>query len=189
MRSGPGDSDDSGGGAGGSRTVSVEIRPATVEDLSTVRYIHDNAFKRDAIAYFHEDEIAAFSRFVYTPAYAQKLLAENLHVAVLGRDLVGTAAWLGVSDGRSTARIKHVFVRPLFNGLGIGHRLVEAMEARALRAGYDVFTLRATVNTVGFFESRGYHVTSHGVRTLDANAMLAVAFMRKDAGASATELH
>jgi GNAT superfamily N-acetyltransferase len=175
--------DDDGFGAGSSDrsagSLAIEIRPATIEDLSTIRYIHDNAFKRDARAYFSEAEIAQFSRYVYTPTYADKLIVDNLQVATIDRDLVATAAWAGVTDGRTTARIKHVFVRPLFTGLGIGHRIVEAMEQQAVRAGYDAVTLRATLNTVGFFESRGYVVSSYGVRNLIADASLAVAFMRK----------
>ena len=49
--------------------------------------------------------------------------------------LVGTAAWVGSSDGRATARIKHVYVRPFFTGLGIGHRLVGEMERLAAEHG------------------------------------------------------
>ena len=180
MRTGPDNSDDLGDGDGGGATPpQVAIRPAVFEDLATVRYIHDNAFKRDAPAYFSEDEIAAFSRHVQTPGYGDKLIAEGLQVAVLGHDLVGTAAWTGVPDGRATARIRHVYVRPLFSGLGIGHHLVEAMESQAARAGYDLLTVRATLNAVGFFESRGYAVASFGTRVLTADTSLAVAFMRK----------
>jgi len=70
-------------------------------------------------------------------------------------------------------------VRPLFTRLGVGRCLVERAESGARNAGFTEFSLRASVNSVGFFQSLGFEIKSHGVRNIDAEQGLPVRFMRK----------
>ena len=64
----------------------------------------------------------------------QELFLKSVHVAVLNGDIVGTCAW-GPSDDRgSAARISALFVSPLFQGAGIGKRLLEDVERDAAQS-------------------------------------------------------
>ena len=96
--------------------------------------------------------------------------------------LVGTSGWIASEGSALAARIRWVYVQPLFTGVGLGTRLVEAAEAAARRGGFKVFAVEATLNAVEFFAGLGYETSSHGVRSLPRGQTLAVAYMRKHLG-------
>jgi GNAT superfamily N-acetyltransferase len=157
----------------------ILIRPVGVDDWANVRYVHSSAFRLLSASFCTPNEIDAFTAFVRSEAYAERLMWENLHAAWLDDELVGTAGWIPADDSGTQARITSVFVRPLFTGAGIGRRLVRDAEARALAAGFERFSTRATLNSVAFFEKLGYDVTSYGVHAVAGHQTLPVTYMRK----------
>lgn len=157
----------------------VVLKPVGLDDYSAVRYVHSTSLRLQGMAYLTEDEIQAFTDFVYSTEYVASLMQDNLVAAWLGDELVGTAGWCPSDSNGSAARIRSVHVRPLFTGLDIGTRLVLDAEDRARRAGFSEFSTRATPNAVGFFNALGYEVTSYGVRQLANEHGLPVSFMRK----------
>jgi GNAT superfamily N-acetyltransferase len=161
----------------------AELRRIDIDQLSTVRYIHASALRLQAAHMLSEDEIAAFTAHVYTSVYAEALLRQTLVGAFVDGELVGTAGWTVADDSGSGVRVRSVYVRPLFTGMGVGTRLLEAVEQDACTAGFRSFSVRSTLNATSFFEQNGYLVTSHGVRQLFGNHHLPVAFMRKSAPA------
>jgi GNAT superfamily N-acetyltransferase len=164
--------------------AAADIRLVGIDDLSTVRYIHATAMRAHAGSAMSEDEVAAYRAMIYTQSYCENLLRQQLNGAWIDTEMVGTAGWAVNDDAGSTARIQSMFVNPLFGGVGLGTRLLLVAEQSARQAGFDTFSVRATPNSVGFFERNGYVVTSHGVRTIGPNVALPVAFMRKDGGAA-----
>ncbi|PSP78316.1 GNAT family N-acetyltransferase [Halobacteriales archaeon QS_4_69_225] len=71
---------------------------------------------------------------------------------------VGTAR-LREGD-ETTAKAERVAVLSDERGRGIGRRLMAAVEAHAVEAGYEVVVLNAQVPVVGFYEQLGYATTS-----------------------------
>ncbi|MEM7778593.1 MAG: GNAT family N-acetyltransferase [Pseudomonadota bacterium] len=161
----------------------VQIAALEIEDLSQARYIHAAAFRLMASPFFTDDEISAFIETITSTGYSDSLVAamreSQLIGARLNSELVGTAGWMYGEDQGETARLKWLYVRPLFNDCGIGRRLVSEVELRATRAGFKQMSVRSTTTSAGFFERLGYHTTSHGVRNLSANVSMPVIFMRK----------
>jgi GNAT superfamily N-acetyltransferase len=161
----------------------AEIRPIGIDDLSRVRYIHASSFRMLAAQHYSPDDVDAFTEYVYGMAYTDALAAalhrEQLYGGWLEDELVGTAGWSSADDGGSMARIRYIFVRPLFTGMGLGRRLVLAAEDLARQARLRTFTVYATVNAVGFFTRLGYEVASPGVRPLSSACALPVAVMQK----------
>ena len=157
----------------------VEVRPITVDDMSAVRYIHASAFRNLANAFYSEDEVAAFAAYVYTSVYSDLIRGENVLAGFLGSEMVATAGWAPADDNGVSARIRSVFVRPLFAGIGIGRRMTLEAENWARRSGFRNFGARVTLNAAGFFETLGYDITSHGVQLLPGERGLPVCFMRK----------
>jgi GNAT superfamily N-acetyltransferase len=161
----------------------AEIRPIGLDDLASVRYIHATSFRMLAAQHYSPDDIEAFTEHVYAVPYTDALAAalhrQQLYGAWLEDELVGTAGWSSAEDGGTTARLRYVFVRPLFTGMGLGRRLVLEVEGLTRLAGFHTFTVRATVNAVGFFARLGYQVTSSAVRPLSLTHSLRVAFMQK----------
>lgn len=163
--------------------TAAEIRPIGPDDLAEVRSLHSSSFRMLAAHTFTEEEIAAFTDHVYSLAYTEALSEaiwrDQLFGAWLGRQLMGTAGWMAGDGNASSARIRWIYVRPLFTGLGLGTRLVEAAEAAARRGGFEVLSVEATLNAVEFFAGLGYQTSSHGVRALPRGQSLAVAYMRR----------
>lgn len=157
----------------------VVVRALGVDELSNVRYIHATSIRLHAAHVLSDDEIKAFTDHVYSDAYAAQLARTQLIGASIGGELVGTSGWSFGDDSASGARISSLHVRPLFTGLGIGRMLLEAAEAAAGIAGFDSFSARATLNSVGFFDRHGYIVTSQGMYPMRPDVGLPVAFMRK----------
>ncbi len=166
------------------------IRRLSVDDFSTVRYVHTAAFKAQTAPLLTDEEILAFLVQVTTPGYIDALMTTHAYVATVGGQLVGTAAWTAGDDSGASARISSVFVDPLFTGGGIGRRLLSAVETSASDAGYHRFTVRATANAVPFFLALGYDIASHGVSSLSVvEGSLPVTFMRKAAVATTGQTH
>ena len=155
------------------------LRPLSVDDLSTARYIHTASFTGSAPDHYSQADIEAFNAFVRSPRYGDLLLGNHAVAAWFDSEMVGTAAW-SPGEGRSpTARIILVAVRPLFTGEGIGRLLVDHVEAEARAAGYHALEVSATLNSVGFFEELGFRVVRSGEWALPLGHEIPVAFMRK----------
>jgi GNAT superfamily N-acetyltransferase len=167
----------------------MKLRPMTVDDLSTARYIHAASFAGAAQDHYSPADIDAFTAFVRSPRYADLLLGNRAVAAWIGAEMVGTAAWSPGEPPSPTARILAVFVRPLFTGEGIGRQLVGHIEDEARAAGFQALELSATLNAVGFFQELGYLVVREGVWALPMGHEIAVAFMRKTSFAGVQAAH
>jgi GNAT superfamily N-acetyltransferase len=124
-----------------------------------------------------EDEIAAFVRLVYSSAYADMLMQEEVHGGWIEGELVGTVSWHPAGNAGATAGIGGIFVR--HPRLGIGRRLLAAAETWASRRGFERMSACATANAVPFFLRHGYEMASSGVRSLPLDCVLPVTFLRK----------
>jgi GNAT superfamily N-acetyltransferase len=155
------------------------LRPLSIDDVSTARYILTGSFAGSAPAHYAPDDIEAFNAFVRSPRYADLLLGNNAVAAWIEQEMVGTAAWSPGEGPSPTARIIVVAVRPLFTGGGIGRLLVDHIEAEARAAGYPALEVSATLNAVGFFESLGFRFVRNGDWALPLGHEIPVAFMRK----------
>ncbi len=159
----------------------IRLSPIGIDDWSAVRYVHGVAFELLASPYLEPADIELFRARLATPDYTDELMQENLVGAWVDSELAGTAGWRPADDNGASARITSVFVLPVFAGFGIGSQLLADAEARAVQAGFLNFAVRATPNAVGFFETFGYEVSSHGIRQLMPSQDVPISFMRKRA--------
>lgn len=72
----------------------------------------------------------------------------------------GTARLLPPPKGGGYAHLGRLAVLPEYRGLHIGERLVRAVEAAAVLAGYETLELDAQLQAMGFYERLGY--AAHG---------------------------
>ena len=160
---------------------SVVLRPVSIDDMSSVRYVHEIAFRILAAEHHSEEQLAAHIEVILQPEYIKEIRNNSVYCAWVDGEIVGTSGWCPADDNGTTARIRKVFVRPLFSCCGIGRLLLENAEARAYQAGFTDFSVRANVNAVSFYTRAGYEITSHGVMSTNSGIDLPVAFMRKKA--------
>lgn len=158
------------------------IRPARIEDTSSIRYLHATAFRLGVADSVSADDVEAFRRRVYSPEYVDAVFGTRLKVADLETDLVGTAAWTAIDDQPAAARICHVYVRPPFTRSGIARRLVGAVEAEARASGVSRFEAHAPSATAGFFATLGYETTGIGMQSFAGGPTFPLVTMIKDVG-------
>jgi GNAT superfamily N-acetyltransferase len=163
--------------------ASAVIRLVTVDNLSDVRYLHAQSIKNLASGEFSDEEVAAAKDYVYSPKYSEALSAaigrQQFFGAWIGGALVGTAGWSALDDSSTVARIRSIFVSPLYSRMGLAHKLLGHVETESADAGLRIFSVRSMANANGFFVRQGYKVTSHGVRSLFADRSVPVTFLRK----------
>ena len=157
----------------------LDIHPLGVDDLSSARYVVGAAVARAAREHYMPAQVEAVTEFVRSPHYGDLLLGNRAYGAWIGSEMVGVAAW-SIGEGMSpTARILAVFVHPLFDGDGIGSRLIEYLEDEARGAGYRAMEASVTLNASSMFERLGYHETRRGVWGLPSGREIPILFMRK----------
>jgi GNAT superfamily N-acetyltransferase len=170
----------SSSGRAGKLGASLVIRAVSVDDFSTIRHVHEQAFAKLAAPFVSDEEAEAFARYVRSPEYVERLMEGELVVGTIDGAIVGTAAWQPGDDQGATARISAVFVDPLFINSGIGRRLVTEVEARAAQSGFTRGSIRSTLFAVPFFLKLGYDVASQGVSSASGlRGAMPVTFMRK----------
>lgn len=159
------------------------LRQVSVDELSSVRHLHVAAVRQLASGHLSETEIEALSTYLRSEQYTERLIEAVRNGRLIAADLMGTlaatAGWVAANDAGATARIMALCVSPLYAGIGLGRRVLEAAESDAMRAGFTTFTVRAPIGAVGFFERLGFTVTSHGVWPLPPNEAIPVGFLRK----------
>jgi GNAT superfamily N-acetyltransferase len=161
----------------GSLDERLTLRPIGVDDFSSLRYLHATSLRSQTLEVLSEEEVAAFVRLVYSPAYVDLLLKEEVYGGWLDGELIGTVSWHAGGSGGSTASIGGIFVR--HPRLGIGRRLLAEAEARAHQSGFERLSACATANAVPFFLKFGYETVSRGVRSLSFECVLPVTFVKK----------
>ena len=157
----------------------VELKPVTIDDLASVRYIHKSSFEAFCGTNHSDEEVQAHIDMVNSQYYADHILSNNMYCAWIGDEMVGTAGWSPADDSGHTARINLLSVSPMFNGLGIGRLLVRSTEKRASEAGFNDYSVRSNINAVPFYQHHGYRISSHGIMHTRTKIDLPVAFMRK----------
>jgi GNAT superfamily N-acetyltransferase len=164
---------------------SLSIRPAGLDDYSTIRHVQASAIRALADSLIDANEVTAAFETIYSPSYVTELMTRSVFIAVLNGDIVGTCAWSPGDDRGHAARISNLFVLPLFQGRGIARGLLEYMEADAKRHGYSRTNAIAPVAMTGLFKSLDYAITSFGTsRDVVPGVALQVVFFRKPEGAA-----
>jgi GNAT superfamily N-acetyltransferase len=163
--------------------ASASIRLVAFDHLSDVRYLHSQALKNLATGELSDEEFTAAKAIVYSPKYVDALGAaigrRQFFGSWIGEALVGTAGWSTMDDADGVARIRSIFVSPLYTRMGLAQDLLAHVEVQAADAGFRTFSVRTMSNATGFFVRQGYIVTSHGARALLPDRPVPVTFLRK----------
>lgn len=85
--------------------------------------------------------------------------AHATHLMVCAPDAAVVAVARLHGRGGARAQVRYMAVDPAWQGQGLGRRLLQALETRALSRGIVLVVLDAREGAVGFYERCGYRVT------------------------------
>ena len=140
----------------------THVRKAHQHDAERIADLHVRSIRELASTVYEPDVIDAWSRPKDPDRYA---IAED-GVYFLVAEVDGTVAGFGelrtapdtefsqVVDGEIGA----LYVDPAFVNRGIGSAIYEELREQAVRLDMDSLGLWASLNAVGFYESRGFEV-------------------------------
>ncbi len=158
----------------------ISLRPAAIDDIAAIRYIHSAATRACAAHHLGDDDIETLAGAINREDYVHAIAAGDLTAAWVDRELVGTVGWKPTGAAPDVARLHMLFVWPLFAGVGIGRLLVSHAEAEAHAAGYRRVRVRTTAHQAPFFQRLGYVVTAHSALRTGSGGRLPIAYLRKD---------
>jgi putative acetyltransferase len=156
----------------------IKIRLFEAGDASRVQEMHIASFARLARGEYTADEIAAHEQMFRAPKYLNDLSTNNLVVAVLDDDIVGSAGWC--QHDHQTARIRKVFVSAALARSGIGRMMMERIEKTIQETGFRRIVLRASMNAVAFYERVGYQRVEESKMVLGTGVSVSVTMMDKE---------
>ena len=162
----------------------IDVRPMDVNDIASVRRLQISSFLALTSADLTPAAAIAFQTRVVSDAYTRDRYRATQRQELLGAihdgRLIGTVEWGRPPNDNRTARIRGIFVDPLFTNCSVGTRLLHDVERHIEHIGLTKIATRCTLSAIGFFERFGYHITAHGQRPISPSQALAIVFLRKE---------
>ncbi|WP_300752270.1 GNAT family N-acetyltransferase [Janthinobacterium sp.] len=131
--------------------MTISLRPALVSDIDTLWALRTEAVRLGCATHYAQEQIAVWTASPVPAAYATMLAEGGGIVAMLDEVIVGYAM-LDIHKHEIDA----VFVDPARSGLGIGKRLLAALELLARKRGITRLHLSASLNAVPFYRAAGF---------------------------------
>ena len=165
------------------KTVTIDIRRAEPSDAEAFAEVHHEAWRG---AYQGLIPHKALAAMIGRRGGAWWANAIRRAATVLVIDAGGTIAGYATL-GRNRARelpqqgeIYELYLRPEWQGVGLGSKLFAAARARLKGAGFKgmvVWALEENQNALSFYESVGGRDIAEGVEVFDSKALRKVAFI------------
>ncbi|UQV43305.1 GNAT family N-acetyltransferase [Janthinobacterium lividum] len=131
--------------------MTVTLRPALPFDIDALWALRTVAVRVGCATHYAPEQIAVWTASPVPPAYATMLAAGGGIVAMQDEAIVGYA----MLDANKH-EVDAVFVDPARAGLGIGKRLLAALEELARERGMARLQLSASLNAVPFYRAAGF---------------------------------
>ncbi|AQR70175.1 hypothetical protein BZG29_18995 [Janthinobacterium sp. LM6] len=129
----------------------MTLRPALPDDIDALWALRTVAVRVSCATHYAPEQITAWTATPVPPAYAAMLAAGGGVVAMQGEAIAGYA----MLDA-DKQEVEAVFVDPARAGLGIGKRLLAALEQLAGGRGIVRLHLSASLNAEPFYRAAGF---------------------------------
>ncbi|MBP2302236.1 GNAT family N-acetyltransferase [Azospirillum picis] len=127
----------------------VSIRPAGQGDAETISRLVISTLRESNARDYSEAVIARVGQGFRPEAVRAFIDRRRVFVAVIGHEVVGTASL----DGHV---VRTVFVKPAFQGRGIGRALMDEIGRTAIRNGITTLAVPSSVTAEPFYASLGF---------------------------------
>lgn len=129
----------------------IHLRPALPSDIDSLWALRTLAVRVSCATHYSAQQIDVWSASPVPAAYAGMIAVGGGVVAMHG-DAIAGYAMLDIDKQEVDA----VFVDPGHGGLGIGKRLLAALEGLARERGMGSLTLSASLNAEPFYRAAGF---------------------------------
>lgn len=129
----------------------ITLRPALPDDIDALWALRTIAVRVSCATHYAPEQITVWTASPVPPAYAAMLAAGGGIVAMQDDAITGYA----MLDANKQ-EVDAVFVDPACAGLGIGKRLLAALELLARQRGIVRLHLSASLNAVPFYAAAGF---------------------------------
>ena len=131
--------------------MTIILRPAQGADIAALWALRTEAVRVSCATHYAPEHIIAWTASPVPSSYAAMLAAGGGIVAMHGAAIAGYA----MLDA-DKQEVDAVFVDPALAGLGIGKRLLAALEQLARGRGIGRLQLSASLNAVPFYRAAGF---------------------------------
>ncbi len=145
----------------GCRAVTLTIRPFHLDDAPALLRLFRDTIRRVNCRDYAPEQVEAWaSDEIDEAAWASRFLGRFVVVAEADGQIAGFA------ELEPNGHLDRVFVSADHQGQGIGHALLDAIEAEARRVGLQQLDADVSLTALPFFERRGFTTRSPQVVTL-----------------------
>ena len=173
------------------------IRPASRDDVTAISAVMRESVAQLGRTVYTDQQIASSLQFICRPD--EQLIDDGTYfVAVIDSEIAGCGGWSrrqkvysgsAASGGEDAlldpntdaARIRAMFVRPIYARRGIGRAILQHSEERAIAEGFRRFQLVAMRSAGTLYESCGYYAVRESPITLEEGVMLECTLMEREA--------
>jgi putative acetyltransferase len=152
----------------------VYVRPATTHDAPGIARVHVAAIRDLASSFYTPEQVAAWSSGKQPARYLQAL--EDGEVMFVAESPSGAVVGFGSSKGNE---VRAVYVDPRHARLGIGGKLLDALESEAQSRGETSLRLNSSLGAVAFYTAHGYVDGEHVHHRLRDGCVLECVSMTK----------
>jgi GNAT superfamily N-acetyltransferase len=145
-------------------------KPEDIEELKMLIYgtidsCYSGAYSCEAIDYFK----------VYnnTESILNDILKGHFLILTCGKEIIGTGTLLG-------SNIRRIFVKPEYQNIGLGKRIMHELEKEALEENVSITDLHASLTARSFYTALGYKIQSEEVVQIKNEQNLRYYIMVKD---------
>lgn len=152
----------------------MELRRALSSDADQIWTVRARAIRSGCRAHYAAQDIETWASAPMHPTFPARVAQEEFVVAELGARIIGFAGLKA-----ETKEIDALFVCPDFAGQRLGTRLLAHVETLARSLGIKVVTLKASLNSVAFYQAAGYIAGSPGWHVTGSGLKIACVHMAK----------
>jgi GNAT superfamily N-acetyltransferase len=152
----------------------IKLRRALTSDDIAVWGVRAQAIRISCRGHYDAKLLENWASTPMPPLFGATIAREVFIVAESTAGIVGFAGLMAESG-----EIDAVFVSPDFAGQGLGARMLGQLEGLAIGLGIRAVTLKASLNSVGFYLGAGYTARESGWHVTDSGLRLACVHMEK----------
>ena len=153
----------------------IQIRRATLQDAEAICLVHKASITELCSSHYTPEQIEGWAGPKKPDDYQQSIKDGIMLVAERENEVVGLAGMMDPAKGI----IEALYLHPDHIGQGIGTRLLDALEGESKSAGAPKVTLKATLNSVSFYQARGFSSLGEGVHSLPSGIQVPCVHMEK----------